>query len=98
MDSVLSAMAAQLRRRTIVCDLAGADVDAGTIDALARLQLSARRAGVELRLRHVPRELQELLAFTGLSGVLRLEPVGEPEEREELFRAEEERDLGDPAV
>jgi len=97
-DSVLSAMAAPLRRRTIVCDLAGTDADAGTIDALARLQLSAQRAGVELRLRHVPRELQELLAFTGLSGVLRLEPVGEPEEREELFRAEEERDLGDPAV
>ena len=98
MHSVLSAMAAPLRRRTIVCDLAGAAADAGTIDALARLQLAARRAGVELRLRHSPKELRELLVFTGLSGVLCLEPVGETEEREELLRAEEKRDLGDPAV
>jgi ABC-type transporter Mla MlaB component len=98
LHSVFSAMAAPLRRRTIVCDLAGAAADAGTVDALARLQLAARRAGVELRLRHVPKELRELLAFTGLSGVLRLEPVGKAEEREELLRVEEERDLADPAV
>ena len=91
-------MAAPLRRRTIVCDLAGAVADAGTIDALARLQLAARRSGVELRLRDAPNELRDLLAFTGLSGVLRLEPVGEPKEREELLRAEEERDLGDHTV
>jgi hypothetical protein len=91
-------MAAPLRRRTIVCDLAGAAADVGTIDALARLQLAARRAGLELRLGDAPKELQELLVFTGLSGVLRLEPFGEAEEREELLGAEEERDLGDPAA
>ena len=66
-----------------------------TVDALARLQLGARRSGVELRLHHASRELLELLAFVGLREVLRLEPGGQPEEREERLGVEEERELDD---
>ena len=68
----------------IVCDVGGLESpDLGTIDALARLQLAARRLGRELRLRHSTAELEELIAFTGLDVVLVVEPLGETEEREE---------------
>jgi anti-anti-sigma regulatory factor len=78
-----------------VCDLRGVAADCVTVDALARLHLAARRAGVELRLRHESVELRELLVLTGLNGVLSLEPRREPEEREDLLGGEEERELGD---
>ena len=45
--------------------------DAVTIDALARLQLTARRLGCRLRLRHASPELRELVAFMGLRRSLR---------------------------
>ena len=78
-----------------MCDLRGVAADCVTVDALARIHLAARRAGVELSLRHASAELQELLAFTGLSEVLGLEPGGQPEQREELLGSEEERQLDD---
>jgi hypothetical protein len=53
-----------------LCDVAGADPDAVTVDALARLQLTARRLGREVRLRHASNELLELVAFMGLADVL----------------------------
>jgi ABC-type transporter Mla MlaB component len=53
-----------------VCDVSGVEPDAVTIDALARLQLAARRHGCQVRLRHASRELLELLAFMGLRDVL----------------------------
>jgi STAS domain len=85
--------------RTIVCD-AGALVHphVGTIDDLARLQLAARRRGCELRVRNAPHELRELIAFIGLADVLRLEPVGQAEEREQRVGVEEERQLDDPGA
>jgi hypothetical protein len=79
-----------------VCDLRGVAADCVTVDALARLHLAARRAGVELSLRHASAELQELLVFTGLGGVLGVEPCREPKEREDPLGGEEERQLGDP--
>jgi hypothetical protein len=84
--------------RTIVCDVSALDPDAVTIDALARLQLSSRRVGCELRLRHASRELQELLAFVGLDEVLGLETGGQPEEREQRVGVEEERELDEPSA
>jgi len=55
----------------IVCDLSGlAEVDARTVDALARLQLTARRLDARIVLRNVPRELCELLELMGLTAVL----------------------------
>jgi hypothetical protein len=64
---------------TIACDVAGFAPDAAAIDALARLQLTARRLGLELRLRHASNELQGLLAFAGLRDVLRVEAGGQAE-------------------
>jgi anti-anti-sigma regulatory factor len=81
--------------RTIVCDLRGVAADCVTVDAIARMHLAARRAGVELSVRHASAELRELLAFTGLNGVLGLEPGRQAEEREELLGAQEERQLDD---
>jgi ABC-type transporter Mla MlaB component len=52
------------------CDVAGVEPDAVTADALARLQLAARRRGCVVRLRGASSELLELLAFMGLVDVL----------------------------
>ncbi len=52
------------------CDVRGVDVDAVTVDALARLQLAARRHGCRVRLCHASSELLELVAFMGLADVL----------------------------
>jgi ABC-type transporter Mla MlaB component len=57
----------------VVCDLGTlVGPDAGTVDTLARLQLTARRLGRQIRLRHAPHELQDLLALMGLCEVLPL--------------------------
>lgn len=53
-----------------LCDVSGVDVDAVTVDALARLQLAARRQGCQVRLRNASGELRELVAFMGLTDVL----------------------------
>jgi hypothetical protein len=65
------------------------------VDALARLQLAARRDGYALRLHGLPTELRELIAFCGLNEALGIEPRRQPEEREEPRRVEEEGELGD---
>ena len=85
-------------RKTIVCDV-GAIVapHLGTVDSLARLALAARRLGRDVRLRHARPELKELVAFAGLAEVLRVEPGGQAEEREQRLGIEEERELDDPA-
>ena len=59
--------------RTIVCDVAHLAADLGALDALARLQLHARRRGEEIRVRNASRELRQLLAFAGLDAVLGVE-------------------------
>jgi ABC-type transporter Mla MlaB component len=81
------------------CDVdGGVEADLVAIDALARLQLGARRSGRSLRLKSASRDLHQLLAFVGLEEALGIEPRRQPEEREELLRVEEERELDDPAV
>jgi len=52
------------------CDVHGVDPDAVTVDALARLQVAARRHECTVRLRHASAELIELVAFMGLADVL----------------------------
>jgi ABC-type transporter Mla MlaB component len=52
------------------CDVSGIDPDAVTVDALARLQLAARRHGCRVRLRHASDELIDVLAFMGLRDVM----------------------------
>ncbi len=53
-----------------LCDASGVEPHAVTVDALARLQLAARRHGCELRLVHACDELRDLVAFMGLQNVL----------------------------
>lgn len=77
----------------VVCDLAAlAHPDLGTVDALARLQLTARRLGCRVRLRRPSPELRELLALVGLGPAVcpfGLEPGGQAEQREPPLRVEE---------
>ena len=82
---------------TIDLDVSALAPDAVTVDALARLQLAARRVGRRIRLRDASDELVELITFCGLRDVLGVEPRGQAEQREEPLRVEEERELGDPA-
>jgi ABC-type transporter Mla MlaB component len=53
-----------------VCEVGEVTADAVTIDALARLQVAARRNGCQVRLRCASSELLELIAFMGLRDVL----------------------------
>jgi len=53
-----------------LCDVRDVGPDAVTVDALARLQLAARRCSCQVRLRHASKELRELVAFMGLRDVL----------------------------
>ena len=85
----------------VVCDV-GAVVspDAVTVDALARLQLVARRVGRRVLLLHAGRDLLDLLDLMGLANVvplcgdLSLEPRREAEQREEPCGVEKEGDPG----
>jgi anti-anti-sigma regulatory factor len=81
----------------VVCDVRALAPDALSIDALARLQLTARRLGCRFRLRHASRELAQLLSFFGLADVVALCPERErqPEEREHPRRVEERVDRDD---
>jgi hypothetical protein len=85
---------------------------ATTIDAIARLQLAARRRGCQLELANANLYLLELIGFVGLSGVLRQEgapsgPAGErgglqtrgqAEEWKQPGGIEEEGELRDPSA
>ena len=53
-----------------LCDVAGVEPDATTVDAIARLQLAAQRRGCIVRLRNASEELVELVGFMGLTEVL----------------------------
>ena len=58
------------RGATLVCDVTGVAVDAVAVEALARLQLGARRNGSTVRLLSAPRELIDLVSFMGLRDVI----------------------------
>jgi ABC-type transporter Mla MlaB component len=86
----------------VVCDVGGlVDPDAVAVEALARLQLTARRLGCRIVLLHACGELRDLIDFMGLDGVvpwceeLTVEPRGQPEEREPPGGVEEESDSRD---
>ena len=73
-------------------------VDLRLVDALARLQLEATRAGYRIRLGDAPDEIAELVELAGLAEALGLEPRRQAEQREEPLGLEEERELPDPAA
>jgi ABC-type transporter Mla MlaB component len=88
----------------ITCEVGGlTEPDAEAVDTLARLQLTARRLGRSIRLRHARPELRDLLGLTGLctelpcGAGLRLEPQWQTEGREQV-RIDEEVDRADPPV
>ncbi|MEA2244083.1 MAG: hypothetical protein QOD24_3639 [Solirubrobacteraceae bacterium] len=83
----------------VVCDVGGLPADIATIDALARLQLTARRLGGRIELRSGSPQLDRLLAFVGLADVLGLGgQCGQAEERVQPRAVEERVDRGDPAA
>jgi anti-anti-sigma regulatory factor len=73
-------------------------VSLAAVEALARLQLAARRKGLDLRLHVVSRELRDLIELAGLTQVLGVEPRRQAEEREQRLSVEEEGELGDAIV
>jgi ABC-type transporter Mla MlaB component len=86
----------------IVCDVAQVvEPDVAAVDALARLQVAARRLGRRVRVRNASPEFRRLLAFMGLAdvlacrGTLRVEVGREAPERKEGLGLEEERELPD---
>jgi hypothetical protein len=84
--------------RCITLDVSALPPDVLTIDALARLELAARRGGLRFRLHDASDQLRDLIAFVGLTDVLRVEPRRQAEQGEERVGIEEERELDDPAV
>ena len=79
-----------------LCDVGGLPADLVAIDALARIQLAARRKGRQVVLRHAADDLRDMLAFVGLAGALRIEPGGQAEQRKQGVGVEEEGELDDP--
>lgn len=86
----------------VVCDVGALPANARTIEAVARLQLTARRLGRRIRLQRASQELEQLLAFAGLADVV---AVGSPglrgrsrhaEQRKHPGRVEERVDGDDP--
>jgi anti-anti-sigma regulatory factor len=79
----------------LVCDVSQiTEPDELALEALARLQLSAQRLGVSIRLHNAGAALVDLLVLAGLSDVLvvaesGVEPDREVEEREEVGVDEE---------
>jgi hypothetical protein len=70
----------------------------GIVDALARLQLAARRSGYEVAVIEAPDDLLELIELAGLTEVLGVETLRQSEQREERLGVEEERELPDAAA
>ncbi|MFF4487070.1 STAS domain-containing protein [Streptomyces sp. NPDC001544] len=81
--------------RVVVCDVAGLGPPGlGVVDLLARLALTARRAGGRIRLRDPTPALRALLDLVGL----RFQVEGQVEEREPALGVEEAVEPGDPAL
>lgn len=92
----------KVRADLVECDVSAiVDPDAVTVDALARLQLTARRMGGRVRILDACPELRELLDLMGLQDVVPVmvgsgvESRGQPEEREQAGGVEEEGDAAD---
>jgi ABC-type transporter Mla MlaB component len=64
------ALLSQSGASVVFCDVRGVEPDAVTVDALARLQVAARRHECQVRLRQASDELLDLLSFMGLRDVL----------------------------
>jgi ABC-type transporter Mla MlaB component len=79
-----------------ICDVTGVQCDAVTVDALARLQLAARRRGCRVCLCNASEELRGLVEFMGLTDVFAApasdeRTVSRPSHQERQPANEEER-------
>ncbi|SCG39978.1 STAS domain-containing protein [Micromonospora inositola] len=83
-------------RGVVVCDVTGARPDVVTVEALARLGLTARRHGWRQMVTGGSADLLELADLLGLTGLL-LQPAGQPEQREQAGGVEEVVDRRDPS-
>ena len=91
----------------VLCDVGAiVDPDLVTVEALARLLLTARRNGRRLQLRRAGCRLRELLVLTGLHSVLPLHGGGgqlgievwrQPEQGEQPLGVQERVEPDDPA-
>jgi ABC-type transporter Mla MlaB component len=103
--SVRPAPPARLEPTTVHVDCAAlTEPDIGTVDAVARIQLTARRLGCRVRLDRASPELRDLLALAGLRDVVPcdagsgFEAGRQAEGREEPGGIEEEGDPADPVA
>jgi hypothetical protein len=80
----------------IRCDIAALPAHVASVELLARLELTARRAGGRLELEQASPELAELVAFCGLTTPLGLQrPVRKAEQGKEAGGVEERVDRDD---
>lgn len=100
----LTAVIVGIDADVIVCDVSTLPPRARSIEALARLQLTARRHNRHIRLRHLSPCLEHLLELVGLADVIagtaRSGEQGHrrPEDREHPLRVQERVDRDDPPV
>lgn len=66
----LALLAGEGEVRVIVCDVRALVADIVSVEALARLRLTARRLGCAIRLRRLSSELGAVLELCGLADVL----------------------------
>ena len=66
----VSMLLATSQATTAICDVGTVEADAVTVEALARLQLAAKRYGCQIRLRRASPDLLDLVEFMGLQDVL----------------------------
>ena len=91
---------------TVVYDVrAVATPDVAAVEALARLQLTARRLGHRIQVYGAGDTLRALLVLTGLQGVLALdedlsfvEPSGQPEQWEQTVGVQKGVEPGDLSI
>ena len=86
------------KRSPVDCDVSTLPADLGSVDSLARVQLVARRLGLEIRLYNPSLDLRGLIDLVGLLDALGVEVQRQPEQRKQRLGVEEERELDDPAV
>ena len=82
---------------TVVGRLGAGCADLPLVDALAQLQLAARRRGHRMRLRDATDDLRGLLDLVGLGDALGVEARREPEVGE-VLGPDEVMEPGDPPV
>jgi hypothetical protein len=82
-EAICAELHRALDRRTgrlVICDIEALErSDLGTVDAIARLALTARLDGCRLVLRGAPAHLRALLVFAGLAAVLPCEDDAPPD-------------------